>query len=168
MYRTYVTVSCQDVIDDWSSLLKGSRKWQGKAESTSRSVEYKETLGAEILVPEGCVGGRIARHWPVLSWYRIRRDWAWRASENKSRRALFVYFIRNVKNDWIHLLFCIPPDISLIKRSAVYVTFQSFECFCCLFNSCKSFWRHILRKHRYFMRAFNVSFHFKVELAFTG
>lgn len=121
MYRTYVTVSCQDVIDDWSSLLKGSRKWQGKAESTSRSVEYKETLGAEILVPEGCVGGRIARHWPVLSWYRIRRDWAWRASENKSRRALFVYFIRNVKK-WLNPL--------VVLYSSWYIFDKTKCCLC--------------------------------------
>lgn len=90
MYRKSLTFSCEDVIDDWNSSLKGSWKWQGEAQSSGGSVEYKETLGAEILVPKGCVGGRIARHWHVLSRYCIRWDWAWGASEYKSRMIIVL------------------------------------------------------------------------------
>lgn len=96
MYHKSLTLTSQEVIDDRNSLLKGIRKWQGKAESFGGSVEYKETLGAQILVPEGCVSRRITKHWYVLSRYCIRWDWARRASEYKCGKVLVVYLIVNV------------------------------------------------------------------------
>lgn len=103
------------MIDDWNFSLKGSWKWQGKAESSRGFMEYKKTLGAEILVPEGCVGRGIASHWPVPVRYHIRWDWARRASEYKCGKVLLTYFIV-CKFDGVHLLFWIPDIIYYVSQ----------------------------------------------------